>query len=472
MTKISLRSVIVIITAVAGSAFAQVHAPDTIWTRISPDSTWARDLCVTSDQDIVVLYENDSDSLPGPFVVRFNAQGDTIWQRFYGPSPMMLPTGICTAGDSGFFLTGYGGSNGTEVRKIDQNGDLVWRRLCVDSSALLDPYRICRSAEGGCAVLCERYSDNLAVLRYSETGDLLWYRRYNSRLGYPCGIFQTADGGYMLGARAYQDTVFDTQMYLLRIDAQGDSMWSRAIGGPGTESAESMSKTADGGVIFVGAFYPHGADIFWPPDAFAARVDSIGNLLWLKVMGGAMSDAFLSAVETSDGSFICGGSNRSDWPTGNLWIVGLTAQGDSLWSGGYWRYADAYTLNSMADGSTTICGAMLMPGYMKGLVMRIASPNFIHPGSPATSSTFHLDQNYPNPFNSVTQIEFTLPTTQRVYLRLYDVLGREVTVLVNEIKTAGEHRVSFDASGLASGVYLCRMEAGNFAQTRKLVLMK
>jgi hypothetical protein len=79
---------------------------------------------------------------------------------------------------------------------------------------------------------------------------------------------------------------------------------------------------------------------------------------------------------------------------------------------------------------------------------------------------------YPNPFNSSTQIEFTLPSTQRVSLRLYDVLGREVAVLMNEIQTAGLHRLTFDASGLPSGVYLCRLEAGEMVQTRKIVLVK
>ena len=78
----------------------------------------------------------------------------------------------------------------------------------------------------------------------------------------------------------------------------------------------------------------------------------------------------------------------------------------------------------------------------------------------------------PNPFNSTTQIEFTLPSTQRVSLRLYDVLGREVAVMMNEIQTAGRHEMMFDASGLPSGVYLCRLEAGGLAQTRKMVLVK
>jgi len=79
---------------------------------------------------------------------------------------------------------------------------------------------------------------------------------------------------------------------------------------------------------------------------------------------------------------------------------------------------------------------------------------------------------YPNPFNGTTQIEFTLPVTQRVSLRLYDVLGREAAVLLDEMRTAGEHRVSFDGSALASGVYFCRMEAGKETRTQKIVLMK
>jgi hypothetical protein len=79
---------------------------------------------------------------------------------------------------------------------------------------------------------------------------------------------------------------------------------------------------------------------------------------------------------------------------------------------------------------------------------------------------------FPNPFNSSTHLEFTLPSTQRVSLRLYDVLGREVAVMMNEIQTAGRHHLTFDASGLPSGVYLCRLEAGGMAQTRKIVLLK
>lgn len=78
----------------------------------------------------------------------------------------------------------------------------------------------------------------------------------------------------------------------------------------------------------------------------------------------------------------------------------------------------------------------------------------------------------PNPFNSSTQISFTLPVTSRVSLRLYDVLGREVKLLMDETQTAGEHRVSFDGSNLSSGIYFCRMQAGDYSQTQKIVLIR
>jgi hypothetical protein len=83
-----------------------------------------------------------------------------------------------------------------------------------------------------------------------------------------------------------------------------------------------------------------------------------------------------------------------------------------------------------------------------------------------------LEQNYPNPFNPTTVVSFQLPEASNVRLVVYDILGREVSVLVNERKAAGSYSVSFDAQGMASGMYLYRLQAGNFVQTRKLLLLK
>jgi hypothetical protein len=92
---------------------------------------------------------------------------------------------------------------------------------------------------------------------------------------------------------------------------------------------------------------------------------------------------------------------------------------------------------------------------------------------------FLLEQNYPNPFNPVTVIKYTVggmrgegSGVSNVKLAVYDLLGREVSVLVNERKDAGVHEVKFEASGLSSGVYFYRIEAGSFVQTRKLMILR
>jgi hypothetical protein len=87
-------------------------------------------------------------------------------------------------------------------------------------------------------------------------------------------------------------------------------------------------------------------------------------------------------------------------------------------------------------------------------------------------STITLFQNYPNPFNPSTAIDFTLPQSGYVTLKIYNILGEEVSTLVSERLTAGKYKYDFDAIGLASGVYLYCLEAGSFKQTKKLILLK
>ena len=89
-----------------------------------------------------------------------------------------------------------------------------------------------------------------------------------------------------------------------------------------------------------------------------------------------------------------------------------------------------------------------------------------------TPNSFELNQNFPNPFNPTTTISYSLPKISFVSLKVYDLLGQEIITLVNEQLGAGKRSVSFDASGLASGVYVYRLEAGGFIETRKMTLIK
>jgi hypothetical protein len=85
---------------------------------------------------------------------------------------------------------------------------------------------------------------------------------------------------------------------------------------------------------------------------------------------------------------------------------------------------------------------------------------------------FSLSQNYPNPFNPATNIQFTIDTHELTILKVYDLLGREVSTLVNEEKKPGTYNVRFDGTGFASGMYFYRLQSGADVAVRKLILMK
>jgi hypothetical protein len=93
-------------------------------------------------------------------------------------------------------------------------------------------------------------------------------------------------------------------------------------------------------------------------------------------------------------------------------------------------------------------------------------------GSLLTPNSYNLAQNFPNPFNPVTTIQYSIPQRSNVTLKVYDILGNEIVELVNEEKGIGVYSVSFDASNLASGLYLYRLQAGNFVETKKMILLK
>jgi hypothetical protein len=87
-------------------------------------------------------------------------------------------------------------------------------------------------------------------------------------------------------------------------------------------------------------------------------------------------------------------------------------------------------------------------------------------------SDFSLSQNYPNPFNPSTIIEYKIPQSSLVEIKVYDVLGKEITTLVDEFKTEGIYEAQFTTNNLPSGVYIYRMNAGNFSETKKMILVR
>jgi hypothetical protein len=130
----------------------------------------------------------------------------------------------------------------------------------------------------------------------------------------------------------------------------------------------------------------------------------------------------------------------------------------------------AYTImisdaTSNPDGSysAVTCNATLKPYSSTSTTVETSS------GSPAD---FSLSQNYPNPFNPTTTIGYSIQSRGNVTLKVYDVLGREVKTLVNELQNPGFHTVNLDGGNLPSGVYFYRIVAGGYTSVRKMLLLK
>lgn len=117
---------------------------------------------------------------------------------------------------------------------------------------------------------------------------------------------------------------------------------------------------------------------------------------------------------------------------------------------------DSLVMNGTYTGNGTICGVIL-------------SVNVITQNVP---KSFDLFQNYPNPFNPVTKIRFDLPKQADAKLVIYDALGREISVVVNELLEAGSYDVNWNASDLTSGIYFYKLETEGFTSIKKMILVK
>jgi hypothetical protein len=110
----------------------------------------------------------------------------------------------------------------------------------------------------------------------------------------------------------------------------------------------------------------------------------------------------------------------------------------------------------------------IINGVVYGDTLTVGVEDEVNP----IATEFKLEQNYPNPFNPSTVISYQLPVTGNVTLKVYDVLGNEIATLVNEEKPTGEYEIEFNATGLPSGIYFYKLVAGEYTQTRKMILLK
>jgi hypothetical protein len=242
-----------------------------------------------------------------------------------------------------------------------------------------------------------------------------------------------------------------------------------------------------------GKFFASGSEIGWDLQGSSGATSSEKDFLWNYLKGNYKADnSGIKSVNSvspfpvfsfSYGNSSAGSPYNEDFPdvidtiNGSTYILKYTSALNNLAAGV--AYTGSFA-NSTETGQVIFFGFPFETIQGKPSRIQVMSAVLNYFGfiplsaeeKPAFISSFELLQNYPNPFNPETRISYRVPEYGNVKITLFDLLGREIKILVNEEKAEGEYSVNLKADGLASGVYLYRMEAGNFNSSRKLILLK
>jgi Secretion system C-terminal sorting domain len=243
------------------------------------------------------------------------------------------------------------------------------------------------------------------------------------------------------------------------------------------------------GSVFVHTLAANGTNLFAGISWYPLYVSSYGGVFLSTDDGASWTETFAYGGIEGGGltvfDFAASGTTlfaATVWGSfGNTTNQGVYVSADSgkSWSGVNAGLADSSVFALAVNGHTLFAGTSEAGIWRRPLPEMITSVENLPSALPRE---FHLLQNYPNPFNPSTKIQFTIVNRQLTIVKVFDLVGREVATLVNEVKEPGSYTVEFSAKGgsasggngsnLASGVYFYRIQAGDFTQTKRLLLLK
>jgi len=457
--------------------FAQ--APDTLWTRTFEYSGLieeGRSVKQTIDGGyIVVGYLNAGPHTWGGdlWLVKTNANGDTLWTKTYGDSGREKGYSIDLTSDGGYILTGYKGDSSPQgfwhvwLVRLDSDGDTLWTKTFGDSGEASQGYCVQQTTGGG-YIITGSYR---WLIKTDSSGDILWTKTFGgSGIGY-C-VQQTTDGGYIVtGCTTYGSA---GEAWLIKTNSSGDTLWTKTFGGIGYDEGKSVQQTTDGGYIISGHTSSFGAG---KSDVWLIKTDSSGDTLWTKTFGGTEYDEGNSVQQTSDGGYIISGYTASFAAEEfDVLLIKTDSFGDTLWTKTFGGIGDdrSYSVQETSDGGYIITGTTPENSdyYDVWLIKTEADPTFLNEKKPLLLLNHTLSQNYPNPFNPSTTIEFNLPNSEFVELKIYNILGKDVSTLVSKKLNQGNHTYTFDGKILASGIYYYQLMAGDYREVKKMILLR
>ncbi|MBD3232518.1 MAG: T9SS type A sorting domain-containing protein [candidate division Zixibacteria bacterium] len=291
--------------------------------------------------------------------------GDTLWTKTYGGIDWDRAESIRQTDDGGYIMAGFtesygGGGRDFYLIKTDSEGNSLWSETYggVDRDEALS---VQQTSDGGYIVggLTESYGAGAVdfyLIKTDSDGNTVWTKTYGgSDSDYGYSVRQTNDGGYIFAGYSESFGAGAGDMYLVKTNSAGDTLWTRAFGGTDYEGASSVQQTADGGYIVAGHTNSFGAGDY---DCYLVKTDSAGNPQWTGTYGAGTYEIAQSVHQTFDGGYILAGySNNGDI---DFYVVKIDSDGDAIWSGIYGQNGGAdefaFCVRQTLDGGYIVAG--------------------------------------------------------------------------------------------------------------------
>jgi hypothetical protein len=493
-----------------------------LWTRTFGGTSWDEGHSVkeTKDGGYIVVGSTTSfgAGVYDVYLIKTNISGDTLWTKTYGDTGWDMGYSVQQTSDGGYVIVGFTGSSNPHQRdvyliKTDSLGSNLWTRTYGGTSAD-HGYSVQQTRDGGYIIAGTTYSFGIGdgdfyLVKINSSGKPLWSRTYGG-INWDRGssVQQTRDGGYIIGG--WTDSFGGMRnVYLVKTDSLGDTLWTRTYGGSGWGVGYSVQETSDGGYIIAGSASSFGA--FWS-DVYLIKID-----IWGPVLLSAVADDGIipfPGIDNDDYVLITfsEATNKPNIDASNInailslsgghsWLDGFGAIGSAVWNAsGNQLTIDMSTIvgppsvavgDTITPDSVTITDLSGNEAFISAVITGSFDPQTgIEEGSQVRLPiAFHLQQNHPNPFCSATLIRYVLPAagtygTNRaaitpvhsseipVHLVVYDISGRLVETLVDERQEPGFYQVQWEGKDHSCGVYFYRLQSRDFEVTRKMILLR
>ena len=463
----------------------------------------------TSDGNFIVAGATASFSAGDEevYILKIKPNGDTLWTKTYGGTGEDYATAIAPTLDGNFIVVGgtnttVTGYNDVFLLKITPKGDTLWTKtyggIYNDDASAITPTPDGNFIVVGLASSIDGNSCDVYILKIKPNGDILWTKKYGGTgSDVAWSITPTPDGDFIIAGQTTSFGADSGDIYLLKIKQNGDTIWTKTYGGNGDDGACAIIPTFDGNFIIVGYTTSFSAGYH---DVYLLKINPNGDTLWTKKIGGTNFDGATAITPTSDGNFIVAGYTWSFEPTG-IWLLSIFddpyARKDSLFtfkipvSGDSLSYG--YAPIKIPSGMTVSLGGTISwtPktdsvymdhaeflvsddfGNKDTLIFNIFVNSSYHPTAIKTLSSPIPNKNraYSIMQTSSSKIKFTLPAGVSS-LDIFDIHGR----CVQRLKPTGAQAIwnglSAAGSPVSSGRYFAKIKEGKTSRLGQFTVVR